>query len=243
MPRNPRIISLVPSQTELLFDLGIGDQVIGVTKFCIHPHAEVKRKAKIGGTKKFHFETIDELQPDLIIGNKEENYQEGIEVLKQKYPVWMSDITTLEQAIEMIKAVGDITGTKDRAMEICTRVRQNFDNVKKQPPRRVIYFIWKKPYMAVGNDTFINEMLARLGLINIASDLPRYPELTPLDIKGLNPDLILLSSEPYPFKEKHFNEFKEICPAANVRIVDGEMFSWYGSRLLKAVDYFNHLQL
>lgn len=243
VPRNPRIISLVPSQTELLFDLGLDAQIIGVTKFCIHPSDKVKQKPVIGGTKKFRFNTIDELQPDLIIGNKEENYQEGIEQLKNKYPVWMSDITTLDEATEMIRGIGYIVDVEERASRLADDILKSFANVKKQIPKRTLYFIWQNPYMAVGNNTFIDEMLQRIGLINVASSIDRYPELTPSQIQELDPELVLLSSEPYPFKEKHVGAFRNLCPDASVQVVDGEMFSWYGSRLLKAVDYFNELKL
>lgn len=243
IPRMPRIISLVPSQTELLFDLGLDEQIVGITKFCVHPAAKVKEKPKIGGTKNFHFDRIDSLQPDLIIGNKEENYKEGIHKLKEKYPVWMSDITTLDDALEMIMALGRLTSTENRAAEIRDTVVNGFSRVNRHTPKKVLYFIWKNPYMVVGHNTFIDEIIKRLGLRNLAADLERYPELSPDDIESLQPDLILLSSEPFPFKEKHVAEFLEICPSAEIKIVDGEMFSWYGSRLMKAAEYFNQLQL
>ncbi|UII34842.1 helical backbone metal receptor [Fulvivirga ulvae] len=243
IPRNPRIISLVPSQTELLFDLGLNEQIIGVTKFCVHPSSLVKEKIKIGGTKKFNFAKIDNLQPDLIIGNKEENYKEGIEKLREKYPVWMSDIATFEDALEMIVSLGKITGTESKAVEIQGRIVDGFRELKKQTPKKVLYFIWQNPYIVVGGNTFINEMIVKLGLRNLAAGLDRYPELTWDEIASLQPDLILLSSEPFPFKDKHINKFQSICPSAEIRIVDGEMFSWYGSRLIEAVGYFNQLQL
>ena len=243
VPRNPRIISLVPSQTELLFDLGLDEQIVGITKFCIHPSSKVKEKMKIGGTKKFNFDKIHTLQPDLIIGNKEENYKEGIEKLQQQYPVWMSDITTLQDALEMMTAIGKLTNTENKASEIRNKVVKGFSAIKKHDPKTVLYFIWQKPYMVVGDDTFINEMIERLGLKNLAAGLGRYPELTAEMISSLQPDLIMLSSEPYPFKEKHIDSFRQLCPTADLRIVDGEMFSWYGSRLIKSAGYFNQLQL
>lgn len=240
---NPRIVSLVPSQTELLFDLGLDNQIVGVTKFCVHPAEKVKGKTVIGGTKKFRFDVIDELQPDLIIGNKEENYQEGIEKLQAKYPVWMSDITCLNEAVAMVRGVGDVTGKANKANVLADTILQSYQNIKKQPQKCALYFIWQNPYMVVGSNTFIDEMLNRIGLINVASNLSRYPELSIAQIEELDPEIILLSSEPFPFKDKHKQYFNEICPNAAVHIVDGEMFSWYGSRLLKAVDYFNNLTL
>ena len=243
LPRLPqRIVSLVPSQTELLFDLGLEDHIVGVTKFCIHPKEKVKQKTIIGGTKNFKLEIIDELQPDLIIGNKEENYEEGIAQLQTRYPVWMSDIYTLEDALKMIEQVGKLTGAEDKAQELTQGIAAGFGKLQPlQPAIPAAYFIWRNPYMAVGSNNFIDHMLLRCGFHNVFADQPRYPEISPEQLQTANPQLILLSSEPYPFQEKHFAEFREICPQAKVKVVDGEMFSWYGSRLLKAPQYLQTL--
>lgn len=237
-----RIVSLVPSQTELLFDLGLGDSVVGVTKFCIHPKEQVKYKAKIGGTKNFKFDLIDQLQPDLIIGNKEENYREGIEALQQKYKVWMSDIYTLDDALEMMQQVGKLTGTELKATELTASIKFGFEQLQPiKPSIKTAYFIWRKPYMAVGSHNIIDHMLQRCGYENVFGNLARYPEVTAEQLQEANPQLILLSSEPYPFKEKHIQEFQEICPKASIKVVDGEMFSWYGSRLLQAPAYLQQV--
>lgn len=233
-----RIISLVPSQTELLFDLGLEERIVGLTKFCIHPKGKVKQKAIIGGTKNFRFDVIDRLQPDLIIGNKEENYKEGIEQLQQKYPVWMSDIYTLSDALQMMLRFGEITGTEQKAGELISKIETGFSCLKPAtPPIKVVYFIWRKPYMAVGNNNIIDHILQRCGFKNAFSELARYPEISPEQLQKADPQVILLSSEPYPFKDKHIAEFRDLCPKAQIRIVDGEMFSWYGSRLLHAPAY------
>ncbi|MEJ8802970.1 helical backbone metal receptor [Pontibacter sp. H249] len=237
-----RIVSLVPSQTELLFGLGLGDRIVGVTKFCIHPKEQVKQKTKIGGTKNFKFDVIDQLQPDLIIGNKEENYKEGIEQLQQKYKVWMSDIHTLDDALQMLQQVGQLTGTDARAAELEESIKSGFEHLKPlQPSIKTAYFIWRKPYMAVGSHNIIDYMLERCGFENVFSNLSRYPEITAKQLQLANPQLILLSSEPYPFKEKHIQEFQGICPQASIKVVDGEMFSWYGSRLLHAPAYLQQV--
>lgn len=236
-----KIISLVPSQTELLADLGLHDEVVGITKFCIHPTAWHKSKTHIGGTKNFNFDVIDQLQPDLIIGNKEENYREGIEALEEKYPVWVSDITTLDDARAMIRSVGEITNRSACAHEIVKGVDETFAHIKKYDSASVLYLIWKKPWMAAGSNTFIHNMLTTMGLINSAELLPRYPVLTSEEIKEMKPDFIFLSSEPYPFQEKHIEELRMLSPSSKILLVDGEMFSWYGSRLLKAPMYFNQL--
>jgi ABC-type Fe3+-hydroxamate transport system substrate-binding protein len=238
-----RIISLVPSQTELLADLGLEQHVVGITKFCIHPAAWRKTKAIVGGTKHFDFETIQSLQPDLIIGNKEENYKEGIEALEARYPVWISDIITLQDALGMIAGLGQITGTGGAASRIVEGIQDAFMRIKKREPLSVLYLIWKKPWMAAGSGTFIHEMLATMGLNNAAAHLPRYPELSSSQLRELKPDIIFLSSEPYPFQDKHKGELAQLCPASQILLVDGEMFSWYGSRLLQAPAYFNSLTL
>ncbi|WP_076672186.1 helical backbone metal receptor [Pontibacter indicus] len=233
-----RIVSLVPSQTELLFDLGLEERIVGLTKFCIHPKEKVKQKTKIGGTKNFKLDVIDELQPDLIIGNKEENYPEGIAALQEKYPVWMSDIYTLEDSLQMITQLGELTGTEAKAEQIAQGIAAGFQKLQPvQPAIPTAYFIWRKPYMAVGSDNFIDHLLQRCGFRNVFADQPRYPEVSSDELRAAAPKLILLSSEPYPFQEKHFAEFQELCPNAVIKVVDGEMFSWYGSRLLQAPAY------
>lgn len=243
IPQNPRrIVSLVPSQTELLFSLGLGERVSGITKFCVHPETWRSEKTIIGGTKNFHSGRINRLQPDLIIGNKEENYKEGIEALEKDYPVWMSDIFNLESALEMIRLVGMITGTGEKAAEVALKTEESFSQLVSLPEVRGLYFIWRKPYMAAGGNTFIDDMLKRFGIKNLLASQARYPVVTEEQIRQLNPEVVVLSSEPYPFAEKHIREIKNLCPEAEVVLADGEMFSWYGSRLLYAVPYFKSLQ-
>jgi ABC-type Fe3+-hydroxamate transport system substrate-binding protein len=237
-----RIISLVPSQTELFFDLGLGDRVVGITKFCVHPLEWKKSKTKVGGTKNFNLEKIDELKPDLIIGNKEENEERRIKKLSEKYPVWMSDIIDWKSAMEMIQQVGDLVNEGLKANVLVNEIQKGFSGVEQFRPYRTLYFIWKEPWMAAGKNTFIGTMLSKIGLLNCV-DEERYPTFTLQEIKRLSPELILLSSEPYPFKEKHIQDFQMILPKAKIVLVDGEMFSWYGSRLLKAPDYFTSLIL
>lgn len=237
-----RIISLVPSQTELLADLGLSSEVIGVTRFCVRPESWLKSKTIIGGTKQFNFDRIDSLNPDLIIGNKEENYQEGIIALKEKYPVWMSDILSFKDSLSMIESVGALTNRNTQAGEIKSVITQSFQALKPYAGQSVLYLIWRKPWMAAGTNTFIDSMLIRLGLKNIMTST-RYPELTSTAIAQLNPEFVFLSSEPYPFQRKHVTEIQQLCPSAKILLVDGEMFSWYGSRLMKAPEYFKTLPI
>lgn len=237
-----RIISLVPSQTELLAELGLSVEIAGITKFCIHPKSWFESKPKVGGTKQFDFELIEALNPDLIIGNKEENYKEGIEKLRTKYPVWMSDILNLNGAVQMIRELSMVVGKERDGERISNLICERFKEIVPASQQTVLYLIWRKPWMVAGTDTFINDMLCRLNLRNIIS-ASRYPELSSHQLTELNPDLIFLSSEPYPFKEQHRIDLQRICPASRIIFVDGEMFSWYGSRLMYAPGYFNTLQL
>ncbi|MCI1186448.1 helical backbone metal receptor [Hymenobacter sp. DH14] len=242
-----RIVSLVPSQTELLFDLGLGEKVVGVTKFCIHPTEARTQATVIGGTKNFDFEKIAALKPDLIIGNKEENYQAGIEQLAAEYPVWLSDISNLPEALDMIRRVGFIVGAKEKAAALAADIEASFADLalpaaSTAAPESVAYFIWRKPYMVATTGTFIDDMLRRAGFANAFAGLSRYPEISADQLVAANPQCIFLSSEPYPFAAKHMAEFQALCPAAKIEIVDGELFSWYGSRLRKSAAYFSQLR-
>ncbi len=240
-----RIISLVPSQTEFLADLGLEEAVVGITKFCVHPEAWFQQKKRVGGTKTLDFQKIAALQPDLLLGNKEENDRDQIEFLAQKHPVWMSDICTLEQALEMMRKIGAITGKEERANEINAEIERRFVHSSSftAPRYKVAYLIWRKPYIAAASGTFIDDMLRRAGYTNAFAHLSRYPEISVAQLAQTRPDLIFLSSEPYPFAEKHLAALAEICPDAQIKLVDGELFSWYGSRLLQAPAYFEALRV
>ena len=237
-----RIISLVPSQTELLFDLGLDAEVIGITKFCLHPAEWFRNKTRIGGTKNVNIQKVKSLTPDLIIANKEENTQEQIEELAKHFPVWVSDIQTVADALLMINEVGAITGTAARGRQLVIDIQNGFDSLTKAvTQKRIAYFIWRAPWMCAGGDTFINDIITRMGWVNILNEKMRYPQVHLEDLIQLKPEIVLLSSEPYPFKDKHIDEIKAVLPNAQVLLVDGEMFSWYGSRMVKAVPYLEQL--
>lgn len=236
-----RIISLVPSQTELLFDLGLDERIVGRTKFCIHPKELVSSKPIIGGTKNPDHQKISDLKPDLIIANKEENNADDIAALEKLCPVWVSDVNNRYSAMQMISALGDLLDCQNKAYELIQETESAFGSLIKRAKPKVLYLIWRKPWMAAGRDTFISSMMTEIGLINcIQAD--RYPELTDEEIVHLNP-YIFLSSEPFPFHEKHVEELQYLLPQATIRLVDGEMFSWYGSRMKYAPAYFNQLTL
>ncbi len=240
-----RVVSLVPSQTEYLYDLGLHEELVGITKFCIHPEGLLKEKKIIGGTKNIDIQKILELKPDVVIANKEENEQEQIEELMQHVPVWISDIYTLQDSYEMMLGLGKLFDKQNQAEAIVAQIKTEFAAFQKSvDAKRVAYFIWRNPYMMAGKNTFINHLLTELGLYNVCNDMEqgeRYPSISIEALAALQPNLIYLSSEPYPFKEKHIEECQKACPGAQVVLVDGELFSWYGSRLKYSVKYFHTL--
>jgi len=236
-----RIVSLVPSQTELLYDLGLEAETAGITKFCVHPRSWFRTKTRIGGTKQLHIEKIRLLQPDLILANKEENVREQVEALLDIAPVWMSDIRTLEDALSMIRETGRITHRQEQSARLASTIAADFALLQPGTYRKALYLIWRQPWMTVGGDTFIHHMMQYAGLENVTGSCTRYPALEGEALSRLQPEIVLLSSEPYPFKEKHLEEMQAVFPHARVLLADGEMFSWYGSRLQHAPAYFRRL--
>ena len=239
-----RIVSVVPSQTELLHYLGLEEEVVGITKFCIHPEEWFRTKPRIGGTKQLHIQKILELKPDLVIANKEENVQEQIEELAQYLPVWVSDVNTLHEAVDMIASIGELVGQKSKALGLVEVLKTSFATLHK-PGRltpRTCYLIWKDPYMTIGGDTFIHDMLQQAGFTNLFADKNRYPEVSIEELNAMGCEVLLLSSEPYPFQQKHIYELQARLPHTAIVLVNGELFSWYGSRLLHSPAYFEQLQ-
>lgn len=250
LPNEPkRIISLVPSQTELLHHLGLEEEVIGITKFCVHPEKWFRNKPRVGGTKTVNIEKIKSLHPDLIIANKEENVQEQVEALAKEFPVWVSDVNTLDDAYEMIKGIGEITAKKQETETLVEQIQKSFAGLKLptaipiaiRTKLQTCYLIWKDPYMTAGGDTFIHDMLTNAGFENAFAQTKRYPVVTIEDLPIANCQLIFLSSEPYPFKQNHVDELQTKLPHTKIILVNGEMFSWYGSRLLQVPAYFKSL--
>jgi len=243
LPQEPRrIVSLVPSQTELLCDLGGADRLVGATDFCTEPAALLQHVARIGGTKRFNFQRIDELAPDLIIGNLEENYKEGIDRLAERYPVWMSDIYSLADNSSMLRSLGQLIGQSASAEALVSEIEEGFNALPSQPIGSAAYLIWRKPWMVAAGNTFINAMMTHAGFENVFEDLARYPEVTLEQISAARPDFILLSDEPFPFKDDHIVEMQAAVPGARVMIIDAMPFSWYGSRMRLAADYFLSLR-
>jgi ABC-type Fe3+-hydroxamate transport system substrate-binding protein len=234
-----RIVSLVPSQTELLYTLGLHEEVVGITKFCVHPENWYSTKVRVGGTKNVDIARVKKLNPDLIIGNKEENSKADIDMLARDFPVWMSDIYNLKDALSMIEQVGLVVNKHQVSHELSKTIAMNFRQIKGfLNNKKVLYFIWKDPYLVAANNTFIHAMIEEeLGGVNVVRRLNRYPEIDVFD-NNLQPDIVLLSSEPYPFRPHHMDAMQAVYPSAEIMLVNGEFFSWYGSRLTMAPDYF-----
>ncbi len=239
LPASPqKIVSLVPSITELLFDLGLEKRICGITSFCVHPGYARKSCTIIGGTKKPKLVQILDLKPDLIVANKEENNRTDIEALAEHIPVWVSDISTLAENNAMILGLGRLTNTVKMAQNLVSKIEEKQNQIPKRKPKTALYLIWRKPYMGVGGDTFISAMMWQAGYKNVLSEESRYPILTAAQVNALSPEVILLSSEPYPFRGRHIEEIQQLSPDATVRLTDGELFSWYGSRVVKALEEF-----
>ncbi len=238
-----RIVSIVPSQSEFLWDLGLRDELVGITKFCIHPNEMYRGVERVGGTKKLDIEKIRALKPDLIIGNKEENERPDIELLQKEFNVWMSDIYTFEDSFEMMTQLGIILDKEFEARKIVDAIRTSLTEIKDIFSKHTVaYFIWNQPYMLAAKNTFIDFVLNYVGLTNAFSHLERYPEVDEMMLKKISPEFCFLSSEPFPFKEEHISELIKSLPNSKIVIVDGEVFSWYGSRLLHLNAYIKDLK-
>ena len=243
-----RIVSLVPSQTELLFDLGLENSIVGITKFCVHPNHFLKEKTKVGGTKNPSFDKIKALNPDIIICNKEENTKEIIEECSKICATWTTNIVTIEDNFKMIADFGQIFNIEVKVKILNEQISFALSDfgtfINERQSCKVAYFIWKKPFMVVGTNNYINEILRLNKFENVfennTSASNRYPEIELDELKKHDLDYVFLSSEPYPFSDKDKNDFDDFTNA-KIEIVDGEMFSWHGSRLLLALEYFKKL--
>ncbi len=222
-------------------DLGLETEVVGITKFCVHPNDWYKNKTRIGGTKTLDVDKIRSLHPTLVIANKEENTKEQIEEIMTFCEVYVSEIKTPEDNIELIQKIGELTDKRMTALRLATELQDCLVELKSSRRMTAAYMIWKDPWMTVGRDTYIHSIMKKCGFQNLFADRNRYPETTLEELTQLSPDTILLSSEPFPFKEKHLLELREQLPASQIILVDGEAFSWYGTRLIKKIDYLKNL--
>ncbi|WP_126653988.1 ABC transporter substrate-binding protein [Chryseobacterium aureum] len=235
-----KIVSLVPSITEALFDLGLTEnEVVGRTKFCIHPQDKIKKVSVIGGTKNINIEKIKALQPDLILANKEENVKDQVEALMNDFKVTVTNVETIEDNYYLLKNLGKLLGKEEKAQLFNLKIYDVLNQAKLDTPVKAAYLIWNNPYMTIGSDTFIHKILSEIGFENIFKDKTRYPQITTEDLAAA--DVIMLSSEPFPFKEKHIEELQAFYPDKKIMIVDGEAFSWYGTHIAKCENYFKEL--
>jgi len=235
-----KVVSLVPSITEALFDLGLTEnEVIGRTKFCIHPSEKVKNVSVIGGTKNINIDKIKALQPDLILANKEENVKEQVEALMDDFKVIVTNVENIEDNYYLLKTLGKLFNKEEKAQCFNLKIYEILNETKIQSSVKAAYLIWKNPYMTIGSDTFIHKIMDEIGFENIFKDRKRYPEITVEDLSDA--EVIMLSSEPFPFKEKHIEELKAFYPDKKIMIVDGEAFSWYGTHIAKCENYFKEL--
>lgn len=248
LPKTPkRIVCLVPSLTELLHDMGLERQIVGITKFCVHPVNYLSTKTLVGGTKKVKFQVIRDLQPDFILCSKEENTEEIVLELERMAPVYVSDVNSFDDAIDLIKELGLILNKRTQSEHIVDKIKFRLKafqkNIKDSPIIKVAYFIWANPWMVAGNNTFINDMLRICRFENIYASKERYPEISidnmPLREKR---DVLLFSSEPYDFSDEEVYEVLQENGKILTVFVDGQYFSWYGSRLIKAFEHFKQIR-
>ncbi len=244
--KTPRkIISCVPSITELIADLVGNEYLVGRTKFCVFPKSLHGTVEVIGGTKNLNIDKIRALQPDLIIANKEENVRQQVEELYSIADVYVSDVKDIHENNMLIHDMSRIMDVIENGERLIKSINKQFRALSEYIARfektRCLYLIWKNPWMSVGGDSIISNVMKSCGFANVMDSYTRYPELSVELIKELNPQVVLLSSEPYPFTEKYKGEIIDILPKAQVVTVDGTMFSWYGSRMSKAPDYLRSL--
>jgi ABC-type Fe3+-hydroxamate transport system substrate-binding protein len=234
-----RIVSLVPSLSELLADLGTPP--VGVTRFCVRPPGLKEQAAIVGGTKQIDPERVAALRPDWILANKEENTAQMVDAVGDLAPIHVTDVQTVDGALAMIRRVGAHVGRGEAADRMASEIARRFDALPPARPLRCAYLIWRDPLMTVGADTFISDVMARAGLSNAFSDRTRYPTTDEDELRRLDLDAVLLSSEPFPFKRSHADALHEQIGTPAL-LVDGEPFSWYGSRLLDAPAYLRGLR-
>jgi len=239
-----RIVSLVPSQTELLAYLGLDETVVGVTRFCERPSHWRAEKTIVGGTKEVDVERVRALDPDLILANHEENTREDVEALEPIAPVFVTEVKTVTEALDMIRTVGTLTASTDQTSTLAGQIISRFSRLPDFSPLRTVYFIWREPYMTVGHDTFIHDVMSWGGFENAYGDRTRYPEVSLPALAERDLDLVLCASEPFPFHQKDAftDDLREALPNTPVEVVDGQPFSWYGPRLLDTPGYLQELR-
>ena len=244
--RPARLVSLVPSTTELLCDLGLADALVGITAYCREPADLLRGKPRIGGEKNPDLERIRALAPDLVIANVEENVRAHVETLREwGIPVLVTYPRTVVGAIAMIRELGEVTGTTAHAEALADELESRLERARRMmvghAPVRVFYAIWRNPYMTINADTYINDVLAVCGATNVFADAgERYPAVTLEEVAARRPEVVLLPDEPFRFRRVHVKDFAPYAEVPAVRdgrihLVDGKPFSWHGPRLAGAL--------
>ena len=238
-----RIVSLCPSLTELVFDIGLGDSLVARTKFCVHPQPQVEAIEKVGGTKNPKIARIVELAPDIVLMNEEENRIEDAGALSAAgVNCHTSMPRTIAETAAMVRSIGAALGRSQQGDVIARDIETRGAEVaaRAHEPVRYAYLIWREPWMTVNNDTFVHALLANAGGVNVFGTMPdRYPTVTLEQIREASPDVVLLSTEPFPFAERHIEELagKTGIPRERIVVVDGELLSWHGSRTPRGIVY------
>jgi len=241
-----RLVSLVPSLTETLCHLGLADALVGVTVYCREPADVLRDKTRVGGEKDPDLATIRALAPDLVLANVEENVRAHVDALRAEgIPVWVTYPRTVSEGIAMIRDLGRVTATESRADALAADLETQYRTVREQragtAPVRVFYAIWRGPYMTIGGDTYIHDVLRVCGAINVFGDHPqRYPTVTLDEVAARSPEVIVLPDEPFRFRRVHvadFAPYREVPAVRDGRIhlVDGKPFSWHGPRIADAL--------
>jgi ABC-type Fe3+-hydroxamate transport system substrate-binding protein len=247
-----RIISLIPSITEIFFTLGVEDRVVGVTKFCTEPPEGVAGKPKVGGQKNPRVDAIIDLKPDLVVANVEENRKEHVEALQAAgLNVFVTYPRTVREGIRLIRDLGVLTDASAQSEALATRCGDALAEVEQatvdRAPVRAFCPIWRNPYMTINHDTFIHDMLRVCGGENIFHDYPqRYPKVTLTEMAARKPEVILLPDEPFPFGEKHLPDFDPLREVPAVRagrlhLLDGKILCWYGPRIADSLGTLSKL--
>lgn len=238
-----RIVSLVPSLTELVFDLGLGQHLVGRTGFCVHPRERLRDVPKVGGTKDVDLERVRALRPTHLIVNIDENEKPTVDALRADVPaILVTHPVEVEDNLEVYRLFGHVFSCESRAQPLARALETALADVRaaRFVPARVLYLIWRRPWMTVGAQTYIARMLATVGLEAVSPPSgQRYPEV---DLERFGPDrfdAVLLSSEPYRFTEAHARELEAdpVLGGRPVETIDGEMTSWYGSRAIAGLRY------
>jgi ABC-type Fe3+-hydroxamate transport system substrate-binding protein len=233
-----RIVCLVPSITELLCDLGLSEQLVGRTGFCIHPWETVRTIAKVGGTKDVLMDRVRELEPTHVVVNIDENLKEDAETLAEFVPnVVVTHPLGPRDNLDLYRQMGETFGVEAEAERLCEEFEEAYEKAVAGvgEGQNVLYLIWRDPWMGVARDTYISQTLALFNWHTLPADaIERYPQV---DLSQNGVDRVLLSSEPFHFKEQHVEEVEALVPGSRVSLIDGEMTSWYGSRAIRGLDY------